>query len=188
MRMPFWHWWCFTLAFCHMLSKRLRNSDAHPDIFGYVTHATGSPASALFHALRNPECTRAPRPPEDGQKKKKRAKRRKAHQTRSPPPKKNARMAEEVLAMALLRCLRPADVVLMGCLLALRGAAELRQSLHWLKIDEYWELSGGIGFLPFFSLVHTILILQLAPSCSDHNGKNFWEMCQITLRCMSLVW
>jgi hypothetical protein len=67
--------------------------------------------------------------------KKKRAKRRKAHQTRS--PKKNARMAEEVLAMALLRCLRPADVVLMGCLLALRGAAELRQSLHWLKIDEY---------------------------------------------------
>ena len=51
--------------------------------------------------------------------------------------KKNARMAEEVLAMALLRCLRPADVVLMGCLLALRGAAELRQSLHWLKIDEY---------------------------------------------------
>ena len=46
-------------------------------------------------------------------------------------------MAEEVLAMALLRCLRPADVVLMGCLLALRGAAELRQSLHWLKIDEY---------------------------------------------------
>jgi hypothetical protein len=121
-----------------MLSKRLRNSDAHPDIFGYVTHATGSPASALFHALRNPECTRAPRPPEDGQKK---TKKKEGQEAESPsnkkPPKKKARMAEEVLAMALLRCLRPADVVLMGCLLALRGAAELRQSLHWLKIDEY---------------------------------------------------
>ena len=76
-------------------------------------------------------------PQKMAKKKKKEGQEAESPSNKKPPQKKNARMAEEVLAMALLRCLRPADVVLMGCLLALRGAAELRQSLHWLKIDEY---------------------------------------------------
>ena len=72
------HW-----HFARCLASDLGQSDAHPDIFGYVTHATDPQVSALFHALRNPECTRAPRPPEDGPKKKK-----KGQEAESPPSKK----------------------------------------------------------------------------------------------------
>ena len=101
-----------------MLRKRLRYRHFADRHGAPATHATGSPAGALFHALRIPECTRA-LPPEDGQKKKMRR-----GQEAKMPTKQEAKKKK-----SLLRRLNP------GCgadLLTAAAAAALR-ALHYVR-------------------------------------------------------
>ena len=108
-----------------------------------ATHATDPQISALFHALRIPECTPCFKAPRRWPKKNKRGQEAQAHTSRSPKKKPFARAAA-VAAKSVQLC--AAELLDGGASPSAAAAAADDASCYRLLLDDAADLRVGLRF------------------------------------------
>ena len=109
-----------------------------------ATHATDPQISALFHALRIPECTPCFKAPRRWPKKNKRGQEAQAHTSRSPPKKKPFARAAAVAAKSVQLC--AAELLDGGASPSAAAAAADDASCYRLLLDDAADLRVGLRF------------------------------------------